>query len=73
MIPISYEEYTTLKGDTFDLIALDFYDDEFMASKIIKENPFYSDVLVFEAGEILYIPMFEEETADVDSMPPWRR
>jgi hypothetical protein len=66
-----YYEYTTIQGDTFDMISLDFYDDEKYASEIIKSNPEYRTVLVFDEGSILKIPIIDEETAE--SLPPWKR
>ena len=46
----SYYEYTTQDGDTFDLLALDMYNDERLAHYIIEYNPDYADVIVFEGG-----------------------
>lgn len=66
-----YYEYETLQGDTFDMIALDFYDDEKYASLIIQANPEYRDILIFDAGVILKIPIIEETPAD--TLPPWKR
>lgn len=66
-----YFEYTTMQGDTFDMLALDAYNDEFKAHLIIEANPQYAKVLVFDAGVKLKIPIIEEEAAA--SLPPWRR
>ena len=65
-------EYTTNQGDTFDALALDLYDDETLSSEIIKENPDYADVLVFDAGEILYLPVIED-VEQIVTKPPWER
>ena len=35
---ISYYEYITQEGDTFDLLALDMYNDERLAHYIIEYN-----------------------------------
>lgn len=67
-----YEPLVTVEGDTFDAIALEYYYDEKQASLIIQANPDYCDVLIFEAGVTLRIPIVE----DVDlpeTLPPWRR
>lgn len=66
-----YFEYTTMQGDTFDILALDAYNDEFKAHLIIEANPQYANILVFDAGVKLKIPIIEEEAAA--SLPPWRR
>jgi len=69
---IEYYEYTTQDGDTFDLLALDMYNDERLAHYIIEFNPDYSDVIVFEGGVLLKLPVVEEaETAE--TIPPWRQ
>ena len=64
--------YITVEGDTFDSLALLFYNDEKLASTIIQANPDYCDTLIFEAGISLSIP---EAAAAVlpETLPPWRR
>lgn len=64
--------YTTSKGDTFDILAFVFYDDPLLASVIIQANPDYSDVLIFEDNVELYIP--EIDTTEIpETLPPWRQ
>ena len=63
--------YTTLAGDTFDSIALDFYNDESLSSAIIQANLQYRDVIIFEGGEVLQIPIIEVPAAA--TLPPWKR
>ena len=68
---VTYYEYTTQDGDTFDLLALDMYNDERLAHYIIEYNPDYADVIVFEGGVQLKLPVVEEaETSE--TVPPWR-
>lgn len=64
--------YITVEGDTFDSLALLFYNDEKLASTIIQANPDHCDTLIFEAGVSLTIP---EAAAVVmpETLPPWRR
>ena len=67
-----HSTYITVEGDTFDSLALRFYNDEKLASTIIQANPDYCDMLIFEAGISLSIP----DAADVvfpETLPPWRR
>ena len=66
-----YLNYTTMAGDTWDILALDAYDDESKASHIIQANPQYSHVLVFPAGVELKIPIIEESASE--TLPPWKR
>lgn len=66
-----YYQYKTLKSDTFDSIALDFYNDEFKSVEIIKANPRYADVIMFEAEVLLMIPVLENKASA--TLPPWKR
>lgn len=67
-----YNIIQTVEGDTFDGLALEFYNDEKQSALIIGQNLDYCDTLIFEAGVQLRIPIVE----DVDlpeTLPPWRR
>ena len=72
MTPVRYIDYITRLGDTFDLLALQAYNDEMMASEIIKANPDYADVLIFEGSVKLRLPVFASAT-QTESLAPWRR
>ena len=67
-----YKEYITQEGDTYDALAVDFYEDELMASHIIQMNPRYMETLIFEAGIMLRIPVLENSERPA-TLPPWRR
>lgn len=67
-----YKTYITVEGDTFDALALDEYNEEKLAHHIIKANLDYCDVLIFEAGTTLRIPIMENVNTP-DTLPPWRR
>lgn len=69
---IEYYEYTTRNGDTFDELALQFYDDEMKAHLIIDFNPQYADYIILDEGIDLRIPIYEEEQS-ADTLPPWKR
>lgn len=66
------KSHITVEGDTFDALALEYYDDEKLASAIIQENPDHCDVLIFEAGVTLTIPDVATVTPP-ETLPPWRR
>jgi len=69
-----YELYEAKAGDTWDSIAFEFYTNEMMASRLIQENKEYADVLIFEGGERLGIPVLDEdEEEEPDTIPPWRQ
>lgn len=66
-----YYEYKTVQGDTWDAVALDFYNDEYKASLLMQANPDVIDTLIFDAGIKLIVPVVEQETSD--TLPPWKR
>lgn len=63
--------YITLSGDTFDSIALDFYNEERLSHHIISANPQYRNTILFDGGEELRIPIIKQEASD--TLPPWKR
>lgn len=64
------KQYRTKANDTFDKIAYDIYGDEFIASYIIKVNPQYSNVLIFDEGVYLNLPVPEQ--AETSTLPTWK-
>jgi phage tail protein X len=71
MVIKEYFEYITMNGDTFDMLALDAYNDEFKAHVIIQANPSYADTISFQEGIKLVIPIINQDA--VDTLPPWKR
>lgn len=71
MADTEYGYYTTKQGDTFDIIALALYNDEFKASLLIQANPQHVSVITFPAGVSLKYPVIEDEIPE--SLPPWKR
>ena len=67
-----YYTYTTKEGDTFDLLALRYSDEEKLAHHIIAQNPDHADVIVFESGIKLMIPVIDEPEL-TETNAPWRR
>jgi len=53
-------------------MALMAYNDEFQAHQIIRANPDYADILIFNAGVALSIPRIYNLVTP-DSLAPWRR
>lgn len=64
--------HITAEGDTFDALALEYYNDEKLASTIIQANPDHCSTLIFEAGVSLVIPDVSTVTYP-ETLPPWRR
>ena len=67
-----HKTHITVEGDTFDGLALHYYDDEKLASAIIQANLDHCTTLIFEAGVSLVIPEISTVTLP-DTLPPWRR
>lgn len=64
--------YTTIQGDTFDIIAFNVYGDCKYTDKLIRANMEYKDYLIFPAGIVLTLPDLEIKTA-LSDLPPWKR
>ena len=64
--------HITVSGDTFDALALEYYDNEKLASFIIRANPEHCSTIIFGAGVSLTIPDVSTVTFP-QSLPPWRR
>lgn len=67
-----HSTHITVEGDTFDGLALKYYNDEKLAHAIIQANPDHCDTLIFEAGVSLKIPVVSTVTLP-ETLPPWRR
>lgn len=67
-------KYTTILGDTWDIIAKKVYSDEKAFSVIIDANPKYIDTLVFSDGVTLDIPdsPYTESTEVLSDQARWR-
>ena len=61
--------YTTIQGDTWDMIAKKVYDDEEYTSLLMEANPKLLDYFVFPGGIVVTVPEKPEET---DYLPEWR-
>lgn len=62
--------YTTVSGDTWDVIAKKVYGDEYGAGFLMASNPYLLDTFKFSAGTEVSVPDFPEEL-DGD-LPPWK-
>jgi hypothetical protein len=63
--------YTTIAGDTWDIIAFNIWGDEFKMTDLQKANPDYLHVVMFDADVVLNVP--EVETAAASMVAPWNR
>lgn len=69
---VGYTDYTTRQGDEWDELALAAYDEERLEHILIEANPDYADVLIFEAGVHLKIPVLDS-AVQPETLPPWRK
>ncbi len=67
------KKYTTVQGDTWDLISLNQYDSELFTASLLAANFIYRTVLVFGAGTVLTIPEVTTTELETTDLPPWRR
>ena len=65
-------DYITEEGDTWDSLALALYNEDRLSSALMAENPDHCEVLIFEAGVFLRLPVMEYVKLP-ESLPPWRR
>lgn len=62
--------YTTVPGDTWDVIAKKMYGDEYLAGILMQANPRLLDIFLFDSGTVLTIPAPPQERSA--ELPPWR-
>ena len=67
--------YTTVSGDTWDIIARAVYGDELKADHLMQErkNLPLLDYQVFPSGVTVYVPDLSEEELNEDDLPDWRK
>lgn len=63
--------YTTIQGDTWDLIAKRVYGDEKKLDILMANNFSLLDYVVFPAGILVTIP--DLGTEELQEWPEWRR
>jgi phage tail protein X len=64
------DTYSTVQGDTWDLIAWKIYGDESLMSLLLEANPSHAETAIFPAGVALLLPDVPEDTSN---LPPWKR
>lgn len=62
-------EYTTVQGQTWDMIAKEVYGDEKYAGYLMQVNNKLLDYFIFPAGVVLAVPELPD---DEQGLPPWR-
>lgn len=68
-----YIVYTAKAGDTWDMISYVNYGyTEMYASLLIRANIRLADVVTFEGGEQIKVPLIDTVKTP-ETLPPWRR
>ena len=65
------DTYTTIQGDTWDMIAYKVYGKEACMAKLIEANADLAHVAIFPSGIKLTCPLIEPAVSRI--LPPWRR
>lgn len=63
--------YTTIAGDTWDIVSYKTLGSEMYKNAILEENIACRETVVFPAGVSLTIPDMEPEVSE--DLPPWKR
>lgn len=61
--------YTTVQGDTWDLIAYRTLGSEYLLPLLLEENSKYRTLLIFPGGITLTIP--DVDTSEINDRPDW--
>lgn len=61
----------TVRGETFDSLALKLYGDEKYAAYLLAANPELCHLMQFGGGENVRIP--DVDTEEASSLPPWKK
>lgn len=65
--------YTTVQGDTWDVVSLKNYDSELFTDKLVAANFQYRNVGIFGSGTVLNVPEVTQSQKQSNNLPPWRR
>lgn len=65
-------KYTTVSGDTWDIIAYKLFGHEERAKELIEANPLHALIVVFSDGITLTVPEVSAPT-DYSSLPSWKQ
>lgn len=65
--------YTTVLGDTWDMIAFKVLGKEKYAKELVETNIKYVETVIFSAGVILTIPDITTTETTASNLPPWKR
>lgn len=66
--------YTTVLGDTWDLIALKVFGNTKYVNLLtaVNQDKALLSTVLFDAGTVIQVPEIPESRQADDSLPPWR-
>ena len=69
------DSYTTVSGDTWDIIAKKAYGNELLADRLMqdRQNITLLDYEVFPSGITVHIPEITAAQSYDDDLPDWRK
>jgi len=66
--------YTTIQGDTWDIISKQVYGNELFMDVLIKANINHRKTVIFSAGVVLEVPEIDTTSTEYDvNLPVWKR
>lgn len=65
--------YSTVQGDTWDIISLKSYGSEKHIDVLINANYKEQERFIFPAGVVLTVPELPETAVNNTNLPPWKR
>ncbi len=54
-------------GETWDMASKELYGTEFFAHVLMEYNPDYLDTVIFEGGEVLSYPVYDDDEIEAAS------
>ena len=69
---VGYRKHVAAAGESFYSVAFAYYNNEFMADKLMKENESLVKTIVFKGGEELKIPVYDD-IESTETLAPWRQ
>lgn len=70
MVDNKVDVYTTIAGDTWDMIAYKVYKNEYYMDELMDANPELLDFTIFPAGIMLICP--DISAVELSVLPPWK-
>lgn len=65
------DTYTSIQGDTWDMIAYKVYGEESAMVQLIEANSDLANIAIFPSGVQITCPTIAPEASHI--LPPWRR